>query len=190
MRTGPACAARPDPRSPKFRRVLFVRDGALDHGGASAPRITALTILPSAVSTASASAASIFRGSISHPTQSLCTLRDGRHLPPRNTRYRAVASLTRTGLPPARTRQLLGAPTGYILHQIQLVRRVVAFLAARSPAGDRPTAYDLPMSCKAQRRSLTGDTHPYYTNSSWRGELSRFLRPGARPEFPRSLRNR
>ena len=32
------------------------------------------------------------RGSITHPIQSLCTLRDGRHLPPRNTHYRAPAT--------------------------------------------------------------------------------------------------
>src|SRR5208282_5939901 len=33
-----------------------------------------------------------FRGSIVHPTQSLCTLRRGRHLPRRNTRYQAGAT--------------------------------------------------------------------------------------------------
>ena len=44
------------------------------------------------VSTASASACCIFRGSITHPARSLCTLRRGRHLPPRNTRYQAGAT--------------------------------------------------------------------------------------------------
>jgi hypothetical protein len=41
---------------------------------------------------------SIFRGSIAYPTQLLCTLRSGRHLPPRNTRYQAAATpyLSRT----------------------------------------------------------------------------------------------
>src|SRR5208283_5324543 len=34
----------------------------------------------------------VFRGSIPHPTRSLCTLRHGRHLPQRNTRYRAGAT--------------------------------------------------------------------------------------------------
>src|SRR5882757_6028481 len=43
-------------RSPKFRRIPFGRDGVFDHGGASAPRITVPHILPSALSTASASA--------------------------------------------------------------------------------------------------------------------------------------
>jgi hypothetical protein len=37
----------------------------------------------------------------------LCTLRNGRHLPPRNTRYRAAANLTRVGLPPTGPRQLV-----------------------------------------------------------------------------------
>src|SRR5580693_5648203 len=79
----------------------------------SAPRLAELTVLPSAVSTASASATYNFRGSISHPTQSLCTLRDGRHLPPRNTRYQATANLTWTGFSPVGSRQLLGAQTLY-----------------------------------------------------------------------------
>ncbi len=48
---------------------------------------------PSAVSTASASAVLHFRGSIAHPTRSLCTLRHGRRHPQRNTRYQAVATL-------------------------------------------------------------------------------------------------
>src|SRR5437660_128981 len=33
-----------------------------------------------------------FRGSIAHPTRSLCTLRSRRHRRPRNTRYRAPAT--------------------------------------------------------------------------------------------------
>ena len=45
-------------RSPRFRHVPFVRDGVFDHGGAAAPRITVLFILPSAFSTASASTGS------------------------------------------------------------------------------------------------------------------------------------
>ncbi len=79
-------------RSLKFRRLPFVRDEVFDRGRASAPRMTAPHMLPSALSTASASANCAFRGSIAHPTQSLCTLRDGRHLPPRNTRYQAGAT--------------------------------------------------------------------------------------------------
>jgi len=47
---------------------------------------------PSTLRTVSASASYAFRGSIAHPTQSLCTLRRGRHLPRRNTRYQAGAT--------------------------------------------------------------------------------------------------
>ena len=43
-------------RSPRFRRLPFVRDGVFDHGRASAPRKTAPHMSPSALSTASASA--------------------------------------------------------------------------------------------------------------------------------------
>jgi hypothetical protein len=43
-------------RSPRFRRVPFIRNGVLDHGRAVAPRITVRNMLPSALSTASASA--------------------------------------------------------------------------------------------------------------------------------------
>jgi hypothetical protein len=43
-------------RSPRFRRVPFMRNGVSDHGRAVAPRITVRNILPSALSTASASA--------------------------------------------------------------------------------------------------------------------------------------
>jgi len=43
-------------RSPRFRRVPFVRDGVFDHGRASAPRIAAPHILPSTHPTVSASA--------------------------------------------------------------------------------------------------------------------------------------
>ena len=46
----------PGVRPPRFRRVPFVRDGVFDLGRASAPRIAAPHMLPSAVSTASASA--------------------------------------------------------------------------------------------------------------------------------------
>ncbi len=49
-------------------------------------------MLPSTLRTVSASAAYPFRGSIAYPTQSLCTLRRGRHLPQRNTRYQAGAT--------------------------------------------------------------------------------------------------
>src|SRR5271166_5737600 len=56
MRTSTAYALRSDVRSPRFRRDPFLRDVAFDPGGASAPRMTAPHILPSATVNASASA--------------------------------------------------------------------------------------------------------------------------------------
>src|SRR5689334_10475334 len=43
-------------RSPRFRCVPFIRNGVSDHGRAVAPRMTVRNMLPSALSTASASA--------------------------------------------------------------------------------------------------------------------------------------
>jgi len=43
------------------------------------PRITALLMLRSTISTVSAPATCLFRGSITNPTQSLCTLRGRRY---------------------------------------------------------------------------------------------------------------
>jgi len=101
-------------------------------GRASAPRFAAPHILPSAVATTSALRLQGFRGSFPHPTRSLCTLRHGRHLPQRNTRYLAGATpypgrtftgwiapaslgapllLQRGGLSPLTPRQSPGAPT-------------------------------------------------------------------------------
>src|ERR1700758_3355665 len=53
MRTGMAAATRPDARSPRFRRDPFVRDGVFDLGRATAPRMTAPQMLPSATLKAS-----------------------------------------------------------------------------------------------------------------------------------------
>ncbi len=53
---------------------------------------TVLLMLPSTLSTVSASALCNFRGSITHPTQSLCTLRRSRRRIQRNTRYQADAT--------------------------------------------------------------------------------------------------
>src|SRR6478736_8194669 len=47
MRTGLADATRPDMRSPRFRRVPFMRDVALDPGRATVPRLSAPHMLPS-----------------------------------------------------------------------------------------------------------------------------------------------
>ena len=55
-----ARAIRPDARSPRFRRVPFLRDAVFDPGGASAPRVTVPHMLPSALLTASASASLLF----------------------------------------------------------------------------------------------------------------------------------
>ena len=91
-RPGIAHATAGQTRSPRFRRAPFERDVAFDPGRASAPRIRGAAQLPSAVVNASAPAVSVFRGSISHPIRLLCTLRRGRHLPRRNTRYQADAT--------------------------------------------------------------------------------------------------
>ena len=45
-----------DVRSPRFRRIPFIRNGVSDHGRPVAPRMTVRNMLPSALSTASASA--------------------------------------------------------------------------------------------------------------------------------------
>src|ERR1700724_3835394 len=57
----PVAARRPhsglgEVRSPRFRCVPFIRNGVSDHGRAVAPRLTVRNMLPSALSTASASA--------------------------------------------------------------------------------------------------------------------------------------
>src|SRR5271168_2540150 len=56
MRTLGATCHRSNVRSPRFRRVPFVRDVVFDHGRASAPRLTGPHMLPSTSSNVSASA--------------------------------------------------------------------------------------------------------------------------------------
>jgi len=51
---GTALAIAGETRSPRFRRDPFVRDVAIDPGGASAPRVAVPHILPSTMCTASA----------------------------------------------------------------------------------------------------------------------------------------
>src|SRR6266446_8352862 len=75
----PTGRRRPDTRYPRFRRDPFARDVALDPGGTTMPRIAALHMLRSTMKTVSAPAIRSFRGSLPHPTQSLCTLRVRRH---------------------------------------------------------------------------------------------------------------
>src|SRR5450830_450054 len=92
MRTKAVCRRWPNVGSPRFRRDPFVRDGVFDLGRASAPRITVPHMLPSATLKASASAILLLSRLNRPPAQLLCTLRHGRHLPRRNTRYQAGAT--------------------------------------------------------------------------------------------------
>ncbi len=105
-RPGAAWAAAGDRRSPRFRRDPFVRELVSDPGRAAVPRITAPLMLPSALWTASAPALPLLSWLNTDPTRWLCTLRRGRRLPRRNTRYRRALPLTWAGLSPAGSRQL------------------------------------------------------------------------------------
>src|SRR5690554_550710 len=68
---------------------------------------------------------STFRGSITRPIHSLCTLRSGGYPTPRNTRYRLVASLGRVGL----------APTGFqLILSTSSVSRMTRLCLAHSKA--------------------------------------------------------
>src|SRR5712691_8298371 len=74
------------------------------------PRIAALLMLRSTIETVSAPAISPFRGSITHPTQSLCTLRGRRCR--RLTQHSlpgGLLGLTWAGLAPADRASFLGA---------------------------------------------------------------------------------
>src|SRR5215218_8068280 len=101
-----AAATVGDRRSPRFRRDPFVRELVSDPGRAAVPRIAAPLMLPSTVWNASAPALQLISWLNTDPTRSLCTLRRGRHLPRRNTRYRRALPLTWAGLAPAGPRQL------------------------------------------------------------------------------------
>src|SRR5689334_22247815 len=85
-------AAVGEMRSPRFRRDPFARDLVSDLGRAAGPRIAAPLMLPSALWTASAPALKHLSWLNTDPTRLLCTLRRGRHLPRRNTRYQAGAT--------------------------------------------------------------------------------------------------
>src|ERR671938_566675 len=101
-----AAATTGDGRSPRFRRDPFVRELVSDPGRATAPRVAAPLVLPSALWTASAPALTLISWLNTDPTRSLCTLRRGRRLPRRNTRYRRALPLTWAGFSPAGPRQL------------------------------------------------------------------------------------
>src|SRR3982074_3312746 len=93
---------RPDVGYPRFRRNPFARDVFLDPGGMTVPRITALHMLRSTITTVSAPANSSFRGSITYPTHPLCTLRVRRYR--RLTQHSLpgdLLGLTWAGLAPA-----------------------------------------------------------------------------------------
>src|SRR3954470_12746861 len=105
-RPGAAWAAAGGGRSPRFRRDPFVRELVSDPGRATVPRIAAPLMLPSALWTASAPALKLISWLNTDPTRLLCTLRRGRRLPRRNTRYRRALPLTWAGLSPAGPRQL------------------------------------------------------------------------------------
>src|SRR5215471_12467571 len=68
----------PNAGSPKFRRDPFARDVLYDPGRRAWPRLAALSVLRSTLCTVSAPATYPLRGSITHPTQPLCTLRGRR----------------------------------------------------------------------------------------------------------------
>src|SRR6201987_3104940 len=65
--------------SPNFRCIPFAPDVLLDPGRMAVPRISAPLMLRSTISTVSAPATCPFRGSITNPTQLLCTLRGRRY---------------------------------------------------------------------------------------------------------------
>jgi len=97
-------------RSPRFRRVPFVRDVLFDHGRASAPRITGPHMLPSTLLTDSASAT--FWLSRLNPTPRTIAVYASQ--PPSPNDHATLATgrplrLTRAGLPPAGPRQPPGA---------------------------------------------------------------------------------
>ena len=73
--SGPAW---PNAGPPKFRRDPFARDLLFDPGRRAWPRLAALSMLRSTLCTVSAPATYPLRGSITHPTQPLCTLRGRR----------------------------------------------------------------------------------------------------------------
>src|SRR4249919_1667435 len=111
MRTVPlTLLLRPVTRYPSFRRDPFARDVLLDPGGTAMPRMTALHMLRSTIRTVSAPANSSFRGSITHPTQPLCTLRVRRYR--RLTQHSLpgdLLGLTWAGLAPADRASFAGA---------------------------------------------------------------------------------
>src|SRR5215472_18752659 len=81
MRARTACRGLPDVGSPRFRRDPFSRDGVFDLGRASAPRMTALHILPSATLKASAST-TLLLSRLNSPPHEIAVYASPRSLPP------------------------------------------------------------------------------------------------------------
>ena len=89
---------------PGFQRNPYLRDVALrPRQSGYASHLTAQHVLPSTAVTVSASAISRLRGSIPHPTGSLCTLRPRRYRShPQHSLPGGSLRLTRAGLSPRR----------------------------------------------------------------------------------------
>src|ERR1700704_93178 len=88
-----------------------------------------------------------FRGSIAHPTQSLCTLRTRRRRRPRNTRYRAPA----TAYP---DRSLTGRTTpAYLAHKQSMPQERMDCFVAALPCAN---ASRLSQAMTEERRSPDG----------------------------------
>jgi len=83
------------PGKPLYGHALL-----FDPGGPSLPSHTAGSCCLPAFENCRRLPLPQFRGSITRPTYSLCTLRSGGYPTPRNTRCRLVASLGRVGLSP------------------------------------------------------------------------------------------
>jgi hypothetical protein len=116
MRTRSAHGLWSDAGSPRFRRDPCARDVALDPGGTAMPRVTALLMLRSTMKTVSAPASRSFRGSLPHPTHSLCTLRVRRH---RRLTQHSLPGRPATALPgPDLHRLIAPAWPGAFLHSI------------------------------------------------------------------------
>src|SRR5271165_2721686 len=101
-------AARSDTRSLRFRSVPFVRDGVLDHDGASAPCMAAPHILPSALGTASASVTSEL-SRLNIPPHTIAVYASWLPSPAGHATLATgrVLALTRAGLSPAGPDQLI-----------------------------------------------------------------------------------
>jgi hypothetical protein len=106
MRTRAQVCPWSDAGSTSFQRSPFARDVFFDPGRAVVPRIAALIILRSTITTASAPAMRQFRGSIDTPCNCCVRFVTVVTAGSRNTHYRATRyGLTRAGLSPAGLRQ-------------------------------------------------------------------------------------